>query len=415
MENTMKNVSVSTLLVCLLIMLLTAGGFAQKKDEVIKSLSKSERFNEVNNQLKALSKALSQDDRHDDLKETIITGNQIRVLLTNQGSISTPNADNANADLVWPSGPNGLGYSYEFGPLVGAEVIGKDGDTLFVVNDGFLLQADGDFEPGTSERWGWEPRLGFSDPASNEVATFSDLDRNQDGKPDSWPENWFNDVLGRYVWPAFLGDDATTPDEEVFYVMDDFDNAEFEYYPFPEDSSIRGLGLEMQVRIFQFNNPLAEDLIFLVYTITNVSPKTLTNVHLGMFGDPHVGGPGDFSDDFAGFISQFDDEFTEDQQNMLYAWDEDGVGDQGKSTGYFGYRFLESPGISDDGFDNDGDGLTDEDQFNDAGSFVFRSDFGDFREPGFAWTGDEDGDWLPEFDDVGVDGIPGTGDFGGRR
>ena len=64
------------------------------------------------------------------------------MLLTNQGSISTPNADNANADLVWPAGPSGLGYSYEFGPLVAAEVVNADGDTLHIVDDGFLLQQD---------------------------------------------------------------------------------------------------------------------------------------------------------------------------------------------------------------------------------------------------------------------------------
>ncbi|MCK5454017.1 MAG: hypothetical protein KAJ16_06635, partial [Calditrichia bacterium] len=64
----------------------------------------------------ALKKASQEDPRHDDTKETIIEGNQIRVLLTNQGSISTPNADEADADLVWPRGPSGLGYAYEFAP-----------------------------------------------------------------------------------------------------------------------------------------------------------------------------------------------------------------------------------------------------------------------------------------------------------
>jgi hypothetical protein len=369
-----------------------------------KLLPPHERWELVRNQIRRFQKSLQEDERHDVRKETIINGNQIRVLLTNQGSISTPDADAANADLVWPNGPSGLGYAYEFGPLVGAEVIGGNGDTLRIVDDGFILLNDGDYEPGTANKWGWEPKLGFSDPASNEVATFSDLDRNNDGKPDSWPQSWFNEILGRYVWPAFLGDDATTPDEEVFYKMDDFDQAEFGsnigaagYYPFPDDSSAQGLGLELEVRIFQFNNPLAEDLIFLVYTITNVSPKTLDKVYLGMFGDPHVGGPNDFADDNAGFISAFDPDFADrpNVRNMLYAWDNDGIGDGGRIPGYFGYRFMESPGID-----------------NDAGVFTFRSDFGVYREPGFAWTGDEDGDWIEEFDDVGVDGIAGTGDFG---
>lgn len=383
------------------------------KFDNVKLLSQSDRYDLVRQQLNALNRALQEDPAHEQLKRLIITGNQIRVLLTNQGSISTPDADNANADLVWPKGPDGLGYAYEFGPLVAAEVVDANGDTVHIVDDGFILLADGDFQPGTTNKWGWEPKKGFSDPNSTEMAHFSDLDSDLDGKPDSWPEAWFNQDLGRYVWPAFLGDDATTPDEEVFYVMDDFDNDEFEYYPFPDDSSKRGLGLELQVRIFQFNNPLAEDIIFLVYTVTNVSPKPLDRVFLGMFGDPHVGGPNDFADDFANFISAFDESFPFDTRNMLFAFDEDGIGDLGKRTGYFGYRFLESPGIDDDGFDNDNDGLLDESQFNDAGVFQFNDDFGIYpREPGLHWSGDEDGDWDPEFDDVGVDGIAGTGDFG---
>lgn len=52
---------------------------------------------------------------------------------------------------------------------------------------------------------------------------------------------------------------------------------------------------------------------------------------------------------------------------------------------------MESPGNSEDGIDNDGDGMIDE-----------RQDDGI----------DNDGDWNPETDDVGVDGIPNTGDEG---
>ncbi|MFQ5706692.1 MAG: hypothetical protein ACE5HO_04535 [bacterium] len=409
----MKKLTVTTLIASsVLCFNLQGRTFAQEQNQDnFKTLPALERYELVQRQLNAIDKALQEDPRHERRKDTIIDGNQIRVLLTNQGSISTPAADNSNADLVWPKGPNGLGYAFEFGPLVGAEVVDVHGDTIHIVDDGFIRLVDGDFEPGTSNKWGWEPKLGFSDPNSNELATFADLDRDLDGKPDSWPQSWFNPTLGRFVWPAFLGDDATTPDEEVFYVMDDIDNAEFDYFPFPDDSTKRGLGLEMRVRLFQFNNPLAEDIIFLVYTITNTSPKTLDKVFLGMFGDPHIGGPNDFADDFADFISAFNESFLPDTRNMLFAFDEDGVGDGGKIPGYFGYRFMESPGIDNDGQDNDNDGLTDESSFNDAGTFLF-GPIGRFGDPKLHWSGDEDGDWSPEFDDVGVDGIAGTGDFG---
>jgi len=409
-----KKNPIRTISLVFIILLMTFPLYSQNKiqsDIKFKHLSNQERWQQYELNRQALIEAIQQDDLHDELKETIIEGNQIRILVTNQGSISTPSADNSNADLVWPRGPSGLGYAYEFGPLVGAEIIEDDGDTLHIVSDGFFSGSGGEFKPGTAERWGWEPRLGFADPASNEVATFSDLDSNEDGKPDSWPENWYNETLGRYVWPAFLGDDATTPDEEVFYVMDDLDNAEFNYYPFPDDSSKRGLGLELQVRIFQFNNPLAEDIIFLVYTVTNVSQKPLDKVFLGMFGDPHVGGPNDFNDDNGGFISAFDETYPFTTRNMLFAWDNNGIGDGGKIPGYFGYRFLESPGLDNDITDNDNDGLSDESQTNDAGNQVF-GPIGIYGEPKLHWSGDEDGDWVAEFDDVGIDGIANTGDLG---
>ncbi len=86
--------------------------------------------------------------------------------------------------------------------------------------------------------------------------------------------------------------------------IDDFTNYEFidRYQPFPNDLTKGGLGLEATVRILQFNNPMAEDIIFMVYQVTNTSEKDLDKVYFGMFGDPHVGGATDYADDRAYFI-----------------------------------------------------------------------------------------------------------------
>ena len=352
----------------------------------------------------------SQIAEHEKEKRVIISGNQITTVSYNYGSISRPGI--ADLDLQWPKSPDKrLGYAYEFGPLVAAEVVDAKGDTVHIVDDGFILAADGDYQPGTALKWGWLPQVGFSDPNSPELATITAKDNNRDGKPDSWPEAWFNPTLGRYVWPAFLGDDATAPDEEAVYRVDDFNNAEFKYYPFPNDTTLRGLGLEMDARFFQFNNPLAEDIIFFVYTITNVSGRDLDKVYLGMFGDPHIGGAADFADDYAGFIGPLDTNFPFNARNMLYAYDQDGRGQGGKATGHFGYKFLESPTLSNDLKDNDGDQLIDESPFNDAGVFAL-GPIGIYGQPKLHWSGDEDGDWTAEFDDVGVDGIAATKDYG---
>lgn len=369
-----------------------------------------------------------------DRRDTILNGNKITTQISNFGSISSPG--NTITDIVW----NGLGYGYEFGPFVGAEVIDEGhqdpqsvplrddngdlvrdaaGDTVwvtYIVSDG-LTSNGGEVSPDGSERWGWQPipcaepvgnfeGIQVVNPNSNRIPTSDDRDLDLDGKPDPWPEDWYNENLQQYVWPGALQQGASNADKEALYFMNDYANREFAYLPFPSDPSRRGLGLEVETRLYQWSNPLAEDAIFMIYKITNKSEKDLNKVVFGMWGDPHVGGPSDWHDDLA---------FFDRDLNMVFAWDADGRSDvAGRPPGYFGYKFLESPGRGNecvggrganeaecaasggtfypgDGIDNDGDGMVDE-----------------------SWTDgiDNDGDWDPEFDDVGIDGIPGTGDEG---
>ena len=95
------------------------------------------------------------------------------------------------------------------------------------------------------------------------------------------------------------------------------------------------------------------------------------------------------------------------------------VGMGGRPTGYFGWKFLESPSQSTDGLDNDDDGIIDDSPFNSRGFFIDGistpltfgiSDLAKYRavygEPKKRWSGDEDGDWDPAKNDIGIDGIP---------
>src|SRR5262249_51117890 len=102
---------------------------------------------------------------------------------------------------------------------------------------------------------------------------------------------------------------------------------------------------------------------------------------------------------------------------------------------YLGYAYLETPGNPFDGIDNDGDGITDERRDSGPGILItgqdsirayvqqhydlakFEAFYGPLeKRPAFKagrwWTGDEDMDWVAEFDDVGADGIPDTHDTG---
>ncbi len=355
------------------------------------------------------------------IKESIINGNNITTILFNYGSICAPNRLGNIADLVW----NGLGYGFEFGPLAAAEVMGDSGAVVQIVSDSFVRTFQGDYNIGGSLKWGWLPKNGYVDntEGQNEIARLGIGDLNGDGKPDSWPERWYSPEIGKYVWPAFLGDEASAPDEEVYYVVDDWTNAEFPYTPSPSKPEMRGLGLDMEVRVIQFSNPLADDIMFLVYQITNASEKTLERAYFGMHGDPHVGGPSDYSDDRAGFIDPFGnslqlEDVPQRSRNMVYSWDDDGVGAGGRPTGYFGWKFLESPSNATDLVDNDDDGITDESPDNSKGIFIdgntipVETGISDvekytdiFGAPKPRWAGDEDGDWNIDKDDVGIDGI----------
>lgn len=362
-----------------------------------------------------------------EIKSWIMRGNKITSIVYNYGNIARPNTLGNVADLVW----NRLGYGFEFTPLVAAEVVDAKGDTVHIVDDGMWLPNQGGYSPDGTLKWGWLPKAGYSVSGQADIAAWSqrsDVGGDLTRKPHAWPESWFNSALGRYVWPSFLGNDATTPDEEVYFMMDDNTNQKYRYYPFPSDSTKRGLGLDMEVRFFQFNNPLAEDIVFLVYRVTNKSSKTLNKVYFGMHGDPHVGGPSDYADDRAFFVpprGPLADPYDQRARSMVYAYDQDGKGDGGLKTGYFGFKFLESPTNSTDGIDNDDDGIIDESPFNDAGVYIdgvtlpLRTGIADtakyiarYGAMKPRWSGDEDGDWDPAKDDVGLDGLPGTGDFG---
>jgi len=315
-------------------------------------------------------------------RSEVMAGNSIRTLVFDFGSVGAPGQE---PSLEWPIYSH-HGYGYEFGPLVGIEVpVDTNGHffpykeeggqmvidqndelydtTFFIISDGLI---DGG-APGASEElspenepWGWEPLAGYAAEESNSLALYT--------KPESWPENWEN-------WPGTYKANASTADEAIYYVMDDRFNQEFPFYPFKNNQDVGGMGLRVQVRAYQWANVLASDAIFFVYEITNTTENDYEKVVFGMFGDPHIGGSNDFSDDYAYFDTDV---------NMVYGYDGDNRGEWGGVTGWFGYSFLESPGNPYDGIDNDGDGMIDESMFNGI---------------------DDDGDWNEEKHDVGMDGI----------
>jgi hypothetical protein len=320
-------------------------------------------------------------------------GNRVRTLFYNYGTIGKPNTE---PSLEWPIGSN-EGYGFEFGIIVGARVRTANNAIRFILSESL---DDGDRSPGGAS-WGWEPLAGYHDPTRSDIAMSTAPDNDYDHKPDSWPASWWDSHFQDYIWPGEYGYGITTADEESYWVMDDYYNKEFNrtffdypseaedpsgleiyhsdikdnyYYPDENDYERGGLGLTAQCRGYQWAHTLAQDCIFFIYEITNIGTRNLDRAIFGMFGDPHVGGANDYGDDDAYYDTKID---------MVYAWDHDFRGDGGFKPGYFGYKFLESPGEPYDGIDNDDDGMIDESM-----------------QDGI----DNDGDWMP-FEDYNSNGI----------
>ncbi|MCB0312054.1 MAG: hypothetical protein KDH84_02120, partial [Calditrichaeota bacterium] len=96
---------------------------------------------------------------------------------------------------------------------------------------------------------------------------------------------------------------------------------------------------------YQWNARLAEDILISIFDITNKG-KDLDKCVVGMYVDPDMGGS--FTNDDA-FFDEIDD--------ITYSWNKTFISNQGLPLGYFGFAFLESPGLGFDGIDNDQDGL----------------------------------------------------------
>jgi len=354
-------------------------------------------------------------------------GNLVETLFWNFGEVAWWGRQPAG---VWPKGTN---HSYMDGvtPIVAAEVITTDGDTIHIVEAGYREHYESD--PVTGVEYGWQPLPGYANPNQDYIA-MSD-------NPLSWPDHWPNrDASWDGKWNGYFGQ-RTNADQESYFVMDDYcDYGQAfrgRFYCSKYDSSRGGLGMRVEVRGFQWSNVLAEDLIFWHYDITNISTTHYQKTVFGMYVDCGIGGQFDSNDDNAYYDIDLD---------ITYSWDTNGLGDTGWGpTGYAGYAFLESPGnpynsIDDDGdgedgspvvtandiigeipwngVDDNGNGLIDESEFhigmkkkdgidNDGDGLVDEM-IDEARDDGI----DNDGDWDPEKDDVGRDGVPGTGDFG---
>jgi hypothetical protein len=385
-------------------------------------------------------------------REGYMTGNRVFLYFQNTTELSDwPRVDVSK----WPNDLSGSKMTDGINVLITSEVYlendsipvtdideinsRNDLDTLWFCQTSFRGGMDED--PTGTVQWGLYPVFGyFNEGGTNENPAMSN-------NSDSWPvEGWPapNDATKwQGEWNGRFGRGVFYADLETYVVTNDAQDLEYlgpedelKYYPRPgvkigdkkPDVTIQagepwgGLGIRVDMRGYQWNNPLARDAIFFEYNVSNISDYDLPRTAFGYHVDNAIGGDG--ANDELGFFDGFID--------MAYSWDVNGVGIGGLATGTMGFAFLESPGLSFDGIDNDQDGIIDEARDNQAQNFIGAeegyADLGQFMEfYGLTqadlkphWDADEDQDWNDGVDangngrydidenagdDVGLDGV----------
>ena len=370
-------------------------------------------------------------------REGYMNGNRVYLYYRNTTELSDWPKPNVSK---WPNNPDGTKMLDGIGLLVGARVYIEDDldpntkDTIPITSVNQLVnknyhtlhylqtsyREEMDTDPTGQIEWGFYPVFGYFNP-NNEYPALSRL-------PDSWPSGGWPSSEGK-IWPGEwngrFGRGVTYADLETYFVVNDAHDLEYlgeedmvQYYPrhsskrIDETSSIQsgqpwgGLGIRVETRGFQWNNPQARDAIFWEYNVSNTSEYDLPEVCFGYWVDNAIGGDG--ADDELGYFN--------DLLDISYSWDENGIGIAGLLPGIMGFAYLESPGIAYDGLDNDDDGLIDEKRDNGAGQIIGPTDgisdlskFLDFYKLSVEdlkphYEGDEDQDWV-DGDDANGDGI----------
>lgn len=284
-----------------------------------------------------------------EIRDGVHAGNLFRTTIYNDGTYGRINDPAAFAG-EWPIN-SGRWYMIDGNLFVGSEVIDTDGQLKHIIStvrSAMIGNSTGDRSPN-GDWWTFLPLPGFAARDTNKIA----MSKWKWSWPDVWPDKLNDPVDPGWPgqWNGYFGKGIFNADEESFFVADDYNNAEFKFFPDSTDLNRRGLGIRMWTRNFQWSNALVEDGMFSLFDLENVGThnhdKMLFAYKYGNnMGDSREGGDG--GDDMGGFNRE---------TNSAYLYDYDDIGAGGWTpVGYFGGVFLESPGNPYDGIDNDGDG-----------------------------------------------------------
>jgi hypothetical protein len=233
----------------------------------------------------------------------ILDGNMIETNFRNHGEMARWN------DLPWGEW-NRVTHIDGIGFMVSGQVTGErskwsqfygEGVQDTLLNPVILnyRQAGRRISPYDGTTWGWLPLPGFhnpkrNDPISGQLYPNPAFSNDNTSWPDQWPDKLTDESDPGWSghWNGILGKGNRIEGQEIFYVIDDASDREYQirtdgngntdanseygiYYPSASDSTLGGMGLQVEVRHLAWEHAEAEDILISHYRITNVGDKPL--------------------------------------------------------------------------------------------------------------------------------------------
>ncbi len=235
--------------------------------------------------------------------------------------------------------------------FVGAEVANQsenpEADEFFPI----VITPNGRTSP-QGDSWDINPVPGYYNPAAPGFA--------RSDNPSTWPAFWPDKVEdGGWAgeWNGFFGRDVINADQEFFYRASDNTYMRFSgespssadriFRPDQTDLSRGGLGLIIDARIMAWSQTLISDTHFNIFEIRNDGSYNYQKMAFTLWIADLVGGGGSDRPEF------------DEQQAIAYLTHLNRTNSppefDGGFVGMAGIQFLETPGNSIDGIDNDGD------------------------------------------------------------
>ncbi|MCK9210134.1 MAG: hypothetical protein M0P61_04775 [Ignavibacteriaceae bacterium] len=271
-----------------------------------------------------------------------IDGNNIRATIFNSGYSGNPNGQANYFDYEWPKNTGRI-YIALISFWAAGEVQDNSGKIIHLVEMPVYKS-----DPG-GNTWNFEPVKGFINPQQQEIAR-SD---NKNSWPQDYQGGWRNkrtdplDPGWPGSWDGYFGKNIFNADQEFYFVTSDDRYKRYPYTPDTTDLNRGGLGCIIDVRTMAWSQVLINDIVFFIHDVLNDGTKAVDKTAFMMFVADYVGGVGPNNYPYVDLTSAITFLTSADRKgSSAFGTDPVGVG---------AVKYIETPGNSVDGIDNDGD------------------------------------------------------------